>query len=217
MKVIIFNGSPRIRKHSNTDKIIASFAEGLVKAGATYELYTLSDRAQWDAARAAFLANDNLLIALPLYVECVPGMLLEFLETIPAVRERPAQLSFILQSGFEEGCQLRCGEAFLTTLPRQLGCTFGGVLARGGNFSIRVTKGSAQRRVLKPYAGMGAAFVRHGNFLTEEARKFTGPERCPAPLRFMITLMVKLVGHRIYERIAKEWGCVRPLNDRPYA
>ncbi|MGN1263243.1 MAG: hypothetical protein ACI4TW_04335, partial [Prevotella sp.] len=60
-------------------------------------------------------------------------------------------------------------------------------------------------------------FSTEPNFLTEEARKFTGPERCPAPLRFMITLMLKLVGHRIYERVAKEWGCVRPLDDRPYA
>ncbi|MGN1263381.1 MAG: NAD(P)H-dependent oxidoreductase, partial [Prevotella sp.] len=164
MKVVIFNGSPRIRKHSNTDKIIASFVSGLVKAGGTYELFTLSDRSQWDAAREAFLANDNLLIALPLYVECMPGMLLEFLETIPTGRKTPAQLSFILQSGFDEGCQLRCGEAFLTTLPKQLGCTFGGVLVRGGNFGIRVTKGSAQKRVLKPYGNMGVSFARHGNF-----------------------------------------------------
>lgn len=62
------------------------------------------------------MKNDEILIALPLYVECVPGLLLEFLETLPKKDER-TRLSFLLQSGFAEGCQLRCGEAFLEKLP----------------------------------------------------------------------------------------------------
>ena len=37
MHVMIINGSPRVEKYSNTDKIIAAFAEGLSEAGATFE------------------------------------------------------------------------------------------------------------------------------------------------------------------------------------
>ena len=38
MHVMIINGSPRVEKYSNTDKIIDSFAEGLAeaKAGPSY-------------------------------------------------------------------------------------------------------------------------------------------------------------------------------------
>ena len=131
MHVVIINGSPRVKKFSNTDKIIQAFVQGLQEGEATYELYSLSNRGEWDAAREAYLTHDRTIIALPLYVECAPSLLLEFLSTLPTERRKPATLSFILQSGFAEGCQLRCGEAFLKSLPAQLGCTFGGCLLRG--------------------------------------------------------------------------------------
>lgn len=40
--------------------------------------------------------------------------------------ENNTQLSFILQGGFAEGCQYRCGEQFLEKLPSYLGCSYGG-------------------------------------------------------------------------------------------
>ena len=49
--IVIINGSPRARKFSNTDKILQSFTKGLDEAKATYELYSLSNRSEWDAAR----------------------------------------------------------------------------------------------------------------------------------------------------------------------
>ena len=116
MHVLIINGSPRVQKYSNTEKIIAAFAKGLSEAGSTFEAHAISDRKTWDIVRDAYMKNDEILIALPLYVECVPGLLLEFLETLPKKDER-TRLSFLLQSGFAEGCQLRCGEAFLEKLP----------------------------------------------------------------------------------------------------
>ena len=116
MHVVIINASPRVQKYSNTEKIIAAFAKGLSEKESTFETYAISNRKTWDIIRDAYLKNDEILIALPLYVECVPGLLLEFLETLPKKDER-TRLSFLLQSGFAEGCQLRCGEAFLEKLP----------------------------------------------------------------------------------------------------
>ena len=125
MHVVIINGSPRVRKDSNTEKIIAAFAKGLSEKGVTFEIYAVSERKTWDAIRDAYIRNDEILIALPLYVECVPGLLLEFMETLPE-KDTHTRLSFLLQSGFAEGCQLRCGEAFLEKLPEYLGVRYGG-------------------------------------------------------------------------------------------
>ena len=111
--VVIINGSPRAKKFSNTDKILQSFAKGLEEAKTTYELYSLSNRSEWADARKAFMTHNRIIIALPLFVECAPGTLLEFLETLPTKREQPAQLSFILHGGFQEGHQLRLCEKFL--------------------------------------------------------------------------------------------------------
>ena len=218
--VVIINGSPRIRKHSNTDKIIQSFVKGFEETGLTYDLYSLSSQKEWDAAREAFLTNDHLLIALPLYVECVPSLLLEFLESLPEKRQRPATLSFILHGGFDEGHQLRLGERFLQLLSAQLGCTYGGTLVRGGSFLIRMSDDQKMEKALEKFlasfAKMGCSYALNGNFLTKEAKRFTGPERYPWMLRQIVGILLKRVVNKKFERFAKQWGCTKPLDEKVY-
>lgn len=121
MHVVIINGSPRVQKYSNTEKIIASFTKGLSEKGASFEAYAI--------------------------------------------------LSFLLQSGFAEGCQLRCGEEFLAKLPGYLGVRYGGCLVKGDNFGIRVLDEEKQRQVTKPYQEMMeyyAGLVRkYGNLVAQ--------------------------------------------------
>ncbi len=218
--VIIINGSPRVKKFSNTDKIIQSFALGLEEAGATHKLYSLSNRSEWDEAREAFMNNDHIIIALPLYVECVPGLMLEFLTTIPTERVRPAKISFILHGGFDEGHQLRLGEQFLKSLPAKLGCTYGGTLVKGGSFMLRMRDDEYIKKntdkVLDAYIPMGKLFAENGNFMFPEAKEFTGPEQIPWAARQIIALVLKRIVKRKFDNFAKTWGCTRPLDDKVY-
>lgn len=215
MHVLIINGSPRIKAHSNTDKIIDKFGEGLKEAGSTYEQYEVSDRKQWDAIRDAFAKAENILIAIPLYVENIPGLLLEFLETVPA-RKGDANIAFILQGGFAEGIQLRCGEEYLKILTKQLGCNYKGTLVKGDNFSIRFFEGKQRDKVTGPYKNMGVIFGKNGDFNSDECKKFTGPEIFPAPTRLLIGTIFKTVAKKGFAQIAKGWGCTTPLDFRPY-
>ena len=218
--VVILNGSPRVKKNSNTNKIIDSFSEGLQEAGITHKLYSLSNRTEWDEAREAFMTNDNIIIALPLFVECLPSLLLEFLSTLPTERIQPAKLSFILHSGFDEGHQLRLGEKFLKSLAPQLGCTYGGTLVKGGSFMLRMRDNSYIKKMtdkmLAAYATMGRSFALNGNFLTTDAQKFTGDEQNPWLGRSLFNLVIYRIVKRNFDRFAKEWGCTRPLDDKPY-
>ena len=211
MHVVIINGSPRVQKYSNTEKIIAAFAKGLSEAGSTFEAHAISDRKTWDIVRDAYMKNDEILIALPLYVECVPGLLLEFLETLPQKDER-TRLSFLLQSGFAEGCQLRCGEAFLEKLPGYLGVHYGGCLVKGGNFGIRILNEEKQARATKPYQAMGRLFAEGEGFFREEAKKFTGPEYFPLPMRLLIGLIQKTLAKKMLQEAAASLGCSTPLD-----
>lgn len=211
MHVLIINGSPRVQKYSNTEKIIAAFAKGLSEAGSTFEAHAISDRKTWDIVRDAYMKNDEILIALPLYVECVPGLLLEFLETLPQKDER-TRLSFLLQSGFAEGCQLRCGEAFLEKLPGYLGVHYGGCLVKGGNFGIRILNEEKQARATKPYQAMGRLFAEGDGFFREEAKKFTGPEYFPLPMRLLIGLIQKTLAKKMFQEAAASLGCSAPLD-----
>ena len=220
MHVVIINGSPRVQKHSNTETIIQSFGKGLQESGATFELYSLSNRREWDAARDAFMGNGQIVFALPLYVECVPSVMLEFLESLPAERQQPAQISFILHGGFDEGHQLRLCERFLQSLPAQLGCTYGGCLIQGGSFLIRMRDDEkmkeAMDKKLEGYSQMGQSFAIHGNFMTPEARKFTGPEKNPWFVHLLFKLYIKRLVRNNFDYFARQWGCTRPLDDKPY-
>lgn len=213
MHVVIINGSPRVQKYSNTEKIIAAFAKGLSEKGVAFETYAISARETWDVIRDAYVKNDEILIALPLYVECVPGLLLEFLETLPK-KEEHTRLSFLLQSGFPEGCQLRCGEAFLEKLPNYLGVRYGGCLVKGDNFGIRFLGEEKQDQITKPYQAMGELFAEGDGFLHEEAKKFTGPEYFPLPMRLMIGLIHKTLAKKMLQKVAASLGCRVPLDKK---
>lgn len=215
MHVLIINGSPRVQKYSNTDKIIDSFAKGLSSEGVTSEKYAVSDRNSWNDIKKAYEENTQIIIALPLYVECVPGLLLEFLETLP-VKNKDTQISFILQGGFAEGCQFRCGEEFLKKLPDYLGCTYGGSLVKGDNFSIRITEGEQREKITGPYEKMGKLFAQRVSFDNDEARAFTGPEYLSPLQRVMLGFIFKTLAKKIFCDAAKAWGCVTPLDARPY-
>ncbi|SHL06583.1 Multimeric flavodoxin WrbA [Fibrobacter sp. UWT2] len=219
-RVLILNGSPRVKKNSNTNKIIEAFGEGLRQAGTCYDVYSLSNRSEWDAAREAFMTSDNIIIAMPLFVECLPSLLLEFLNTFPTERKQPAQLSFILHGGFDEGHQLRLGEKFLQSLPAQLGCSCGGVLVKGGSFLLRNRENSyikkMTNKMLASYTTMGLSFAQNGNFMTPEAQKFTGPEKNPWIGLLLFNLIFKRIVKKNFERIAQEWGCTEPLDSKPY-
>ena len=214
--LVIINGSPRVEKFSNTDKIIRSFAKGLEEEGVTWELHNLSDCKQWDAARNAFLTHERTLIAFPLYVECVPSLMLEFLSTLPAERKVPGQLSFLLHGGMDEGNEFRLAERFLQKLPAQLGCSYGGTLIKGGSFRIRTTTDEERAKMVAPWPPMGKLFAQKGTFLTPEAERFIGPEQYPWILRKLVSLLFLKKVNGEFDNFAKGWGCTRPLNDKPY-
>ena len=214
--LVIINGSPRVAKFSNTDKIIHSFVKGLAETGITWELHNLSNRMEWDAAREAFLSHERILIAFPLYVECIPGLMLEFLGTLPSLRKQPAQLSFLLHGGMDEGNEFRFCERILQGLPEQFGCSYGGTLIHGGSFGIRTREDAVKAKIVAPYEKMGSMFAQCGNFFTPEAKKFTGPEQYPWLVRKMVSLLFMKKVNKGFEDFAKSWGSTRPLDDKPY-
>ena len=214
--LVIINGSPRLQKFSNTEKIIHSLAKGLEEAGVTWELHNLSNRKEWNTTREAFLNNERVLIAFPLYVECVPGLLLEFLGTLPTEHKQPKEISFLLHGGMDEGNEFRLCERFLQGLPAQLGCSYGGTLIHGGSFRIRTAQADQVAKMVKPYVEMGRLFAQKGNFLTPEAAKFIGMEQYPWLIRKMVSLLFLKKVNGEFEQFAKDWGCTRPLNDQPY-
>ncbi|MBP5660241.1 MAG: hypothetical protein J6X08_02785 [Lachnospiraceae bacterium] len=215
MHAVIINGSPRIKKFSNTDKILEKFTAGMTENGTTFEQYEVSDKSRWEDIRKAFAANKHILIAIPLYVECIPGLLLEFLETL-SPKNDGTEIAFILQSGFAEGIQLRCGEAYLKILTDRLGCKYAGTLVKGDNFSIRWVEEGTAERVTAPYTEMGREYAKTGGFESDKCKAFTGPEIFPFMLRAVLAVVFAVFAKSGFKKIAQGIGCTRPLDYRPY-
>lgn len=216
MHVIIINGSPRTCHLSNTTKILQAFIKGYEAEGNTCELYSLSKLTEWQAARNAYQQNQKIIFALPMYVESIPSLMLEFLATLPTERQLPAELSFIVHGGFDEGYQFRLCERLLMSITTQLGCDYGGCLIKGGSFMLRLLGDDEVEKLTSPYLEMGRSYATNGDFLTPAARKFTGTERYPLPVRLLCSLIFRLIVNRKFEQVAQDWGCETRLDVKPF-
>lgn len=215
MRLTVINGSPRNAQKSNTASIINAFLKGYTKSGNTAQVFHLSNRSQWEDARNAF-DNELILIAFPLYVENLPGIMLEFLETVKKKQNSGTKIAFLLQSGFPEACQRRCAERYLEELPARLGCEFVGTLSRGDLFGVNLIGGKMSEQMLLPFEDMGRLFAEHNSFLFPEAAQFTGDEYMPEKTAKKFERIGKHFQKFFMNRIAKKLGCKDKLDAKPY-
>ena len=216
MHLVILSGAARPQSASNTAKIIAAFRRGYEAEGNTAEVWYLSDRKQWTGAAQAFAEHDHILIALPLYVENIPGILLEFLSELTPKAVPGTEISFLLQGGFPEASQSDCCLAYLETLPAQLGCSYAGTLHKGDLFGLGLMDEAERAKLLVPFTEMGRQFAKIHRFDRRTAEDFAGPAYLPTGQR----VLFRLVGHAVQRvfmgRMAKNMGCCQPLDARPY-
>ena len=216
MHLVIISGATRPQSKSNTAKVIAAFQKGFEENGNTTEVWYLSDRRQWKRAANAFEQNDHILIAFPLYVENIPGTLLEFLSGLTPKQTPGTKLAFLIQGGFPEASQSRCCEAFLETLPAQLGCEYAGTLIKGDMFGTSLVDEKNREKMLAPFTQMGRIFAQIGCFEKSAVDAFAGLEYMPEKQIRMYNLVGKHISRFFMGRIAKKLGCKEKLDARPY-
>lgn len=216
MHLVIINASPRVEAKSNTARIIRTFVRGYEVSKNTAEVWHLSDKKQWAGAKEAYEKNDNILFAIPLYVENVPGIMLEFLETLQPKKEAGTKMSFILQGGFAEASQLRCGEAYLEMLPSYFNCEYNGTLIKGDNFGLSWVPEDMAEKMAANYKKMGRAFAEKGTFYKEEVNEFAAPEYFSEKEIRRYKHIGRWIQKALFIYIAKKNGCRKPLDDKPY-
>lgn len=59
---------------------------------------------------------------------------------------------------------------------------------------------------------MGRLFAEGEGFFREEAKKFTGPEYFPLPMRLLIGLIPKTLAKNVFQKAAASLGCSMPLD-----
>lgn len=216
MNLLIISCTPRIKEKSNTDKILGEFKKGYEYNGNnTTETLYLYKRNEWETIRKKFYENDNILFALPLYVECIPGIMLEFLETLKPKQNNNTKIGFLLQGGFAEASQLRCCESYLEILPSLLGCEYNGTLLKGGMFAVSFIGGKTRKKLTEPFYNMGKYYSENNYFNKEVVNDFAKPEYFSKIVILENTLLSPL--NKLFFRLfAKKLGCKKSLSYKPY-
>lgn len=219
MHLAIINCSPRMETDSNTAKIVEKFREGYEKAGNTTECHCLWDKNNWVEVRKAYYGNSNLLFAVPVYAECVPGLMLEFMQTLQPKAfgefQPKTKLSFLLQGGFAEASRLRCAEQYLEKLPVYLNCEYGGTLIKGNMFAVSLLEGQNRESLIQPFVEMGTCFAEHGSFEKERVTEFAKPEYLTKRNILFFHLMSP-IQKRIFKKLAGKRGLRESLKAKPY-
>ena len=125
--------------------------------------------------------------------------------------------AFLLQGGFPEASQSRCCEAFLETLPPQLGCEYAGTLIKGDMFGIGLVDEKNQNKMLAPFTQMGRVFASSGRFEKSAVDAFAAPESMSKKQMRAYNLLGKHISRFFMGHIAKKLGCKEKLNARPLA
>jgi len=217
MKLVVFSCSPRPEKASNTAAIVGAFKNGFVtETNQEVDVCFLFKRSEWDNYRKIFKENNEIIFALPLFVECVPGLLMEFLETLEPKthNEIKTKIGFILNGGFEEACQLRTCEKYLETLPAYLNCEYSGTLIKGGMFVLSIVSDNKKAKMLQPFFEMGKIYAKEGIFEKSKVTKFAAPEKYSKFFCFLILLLTP-VSKIAWWFLARKLGIIN-IYKRPY-
>ena len=103
MRLAVFNGSPRGHK-SNTSVLLKHFLNGFQNNGGELESidYLIQEKNIKEQV-ANFKSAENILLAFPLYVDSVPGMVKKFIEEVGNFNGEGKHILFFVHSGFPEG------------------------------------------------------------------------------------------------------------------
>lgn len=220
MKITVFNGSPRGAK-SNTKILLAHLLEGYRSvAGADVEVEThfLNRRSQRDVQREAFSRADLVLLAFPLYVHAMPGIVKELLEVLePRDPADGARLAFVVQQGFPETHQSSWLTPYLARLPERLGCQEAGIAVKGGVEGIQIMPAWMTRKLYRAFADLGRDLAQHGRFDPSRVERLAQPVRL-GPGRRLVYRALAVTGltNFYWNKNLKANGAYDQRHARPY-
>ncbi len=226
-RALLLVGSPRAPK-SNSEMLGAYLMSRLAERGLEPTTArvgrTMPDRARLDEIAEAVEAADLVVIAAPLYVDCVPAQLTRVLEDL-AERRRAAKasepvetrepspgLTVILNCGFPEAHHNNTALRIYETFARQAGMTWlGGVGMGMGEMLDRRPLDAAPRPVerIRRAIDLAAESLADGRPLPEQVQELIARPSIP---RWLYNVMAD----RSWRKQAKRHGTSGQLDAQPY-
>jgi hypothetical protein len=217
MKLLIVNGSPRGKK-GNTETLLNHFIDGFqIKKNTIHELYYLN-KDDYQSIIQAINGADIFILALPLYVSSMPGMVKEFIEHLSPLSNKDFNptLGFIVQSGFPEAIQSRCLEKYFEKLSARLRCNYLGTIIKGHCGTILASGG--RDHLLSSFYRLGKILRESGRFDGGIIRELAQPEQFSMLSQMKYKLQLRLgFLDGYYNNKLKENDVFEKRLDMPYA
>jgi hypothetical protein len=160
-----------------------------------------------------------VLLAFPLYTDCMPGLVKEFIEDLRPLCGSsglpPAM--FLVQSGFPEARHSRYVERYLEKLTRRLGCEYLGTMVRGGVEGIQVMPPVMTRKLYGLMEKLGAGLARTGRLDPKLLRKLAHPETLSPVARWLHDRVFYRMTNSYWNGMLKKNNALDRREDRPFA
>jgi len=193
MKLAIFNGSPRYKK-SNSKILTDHFLSGYNNmCSDPVDVQFLANRKKRVEQTELFNNADAVIIIFPLYTDCMPGIVKEFIEDIAVERPFSAKkMGYIVQSGFPEAIQSTYIERYLEKLTKRLNAQYLGTIIKGGVEGIQIMPPSMTKKIFAQFEALGEYYALNNAFSPALKEKMQKPYKL-SPFRvFLFRLLSKL-------------------------
>lgn len=217
MHYTIFSCSPQSNSKSTSYLIARKVQEGLTNNSEDVtDIFSINNRNLWNECREAFYESETIIFVIPLYVESVPGLFLEFLETIDREKKKHRKMSFIIQGGFEEASQLRVAEEFLKGIPEYFNCSYAGTVVKGGLFGMATIRSEKfRKRIGDNFKDIMKKYKENNEFDEILSKEFAGAEFLSRGM-LLLGRLTKPLNRLIWYYTAKKLGAKCSLEYTPY-
>lgn len=194
MKLVIFNGSPRYKK-SNSKILIEHFLKGYNTINPDpVPVHYLANQKQKDEQKKGFQNSEIVIVVFPLYTDCMPGIVKEFLEGIVEMKLNSSKkIGFIVQSGFPEAIHSIYVERYLEKFTKRIQCEYLGTIIKGAIEGIQIMPPAMTNKLFGRFESLGEYFAKHEEFSPEINKIFRKPYKM-SPLRAFLVKLISKTG-----------------------
>jgi len=219
MKLTVFNGSPR-GKESNTAILLEHFLNGFMETeGNSYELEYIVNNKDVGKLVEMFKDATNVILAFPLYIDCMPGIVKSFIDNLKSLcgRQDNPTIGFMVQGGFPEAYHSRFVERYLEKLAKRLNCQYAGCIVKGGIEGIRVMPQFMTKKTFNYFYELGKIYGKSGKFDEELLKRVAKPEHLSALRRLFFRFASSIgMAHVYWNKQLKENNAFEERFDKPY-
>ena len=219
MQLAIINGSPRYKK-SNSQLLTEHFLTGYNTFSTDkVTIAYLANKKSREKALEAFQRVDTVILIFPLYTDCMPGIVKEFIESLARTdHESIKKIGFIVQSGFPEAIHSVAVERYLEKLAGRLKCECLGTVIKGGVEGIQEMPPWMTKKLFRQFRELGNYFAKHQSFSPTLVKAFRKPYKFSPVGRFFIQMMnLTGLGNVHWNSELKKNGAFEDRFARPYA